>query len=92
MLSGKRLLGDRFGIALGLDVLAAAVAGLGDGELAARLLGTGHAWWRTVGRPQMGGSPSLMALRDQGERQARAAIGDAAYESAFMVGAAASTG
>ncbi|MCX5609252.1 NB-ARC domain-containing protein [Streptomyces sp. NBC_00047] len=92
MLSGKRLLGDRFGIALGLDLLAAAVAGLGDGELAARLLGTGHAWWRTVGRPQMGGSPSLTALRDQGERQARAAIGDAAYETAFRGGAAASTG
>ncbi|MFG2410506.1 ATP-binding protein [Streptomyces goshikiensis] len=92
MLSGKRLLGDRFGIALGLDVLAAAVAGLGDGELAARLLGTGHAWWRTVGSPHMGGSPSLTALRDQGERQARAAIGDAAYETAFRGGAAASTG
>ncbi|MBT2457442.1 NB-ARC domain-containing protein [Streptomyces sp. ISL-86] len=92
MLSGKRLLGDRFGIALGLDLLAAAVAALGDGELAARLLGTGHAWWRTVGRPQMGGSPSLTALRDRGERQARAAIGDAAYESAFRGGAAASTG
>ncbi|MFD6874191.1 MULTISPECIES: ATP-binding protein [unclassified Streptomyces] len=92
MLSGKRLLGDRFGIALGLDVLAAAVAALGDGELAARLLGTGHAWWRTVGRPQMGGSPSLTALRDQGERQARAAIGDAAYESAFLGGTAAPTG
>ncbi|MEU8774836.1 NB-ARC domain-containing protein [Streptomyces sp. NPDC048606] len=91
MLSGKRLLGDRFGIALGLDLLAAAVAALGDGELAARLLGTGHAWWRTVGRPQMG-SPSLTALRDRGERQARAAIGDAAYESAFLGGAAASTG
>ncbi|KOG55098.1 hypothetical protein ADK75_12425 [Streptomyces virginiae] len=92
MLSGKRLLGDRFGIALGLDVLAAAVAGLGDGELAARLLGTGHAWWRTVGRPQMGGSPSLTALRDQGEQQARAAIGDTAYETAFLGGAAAPTG
>lgn len=91
MLSGKRLLGDRFGIALGLDLLAAAVAGLGDGELAARLLGTAHAWWRTVGRPQMG-SPSLRALRDQGERQARAAIGDAAYEAAFLGGAAAPTG
>ncbi|MFD3539858.1 ATP-binding protein [Streptomyces sp. NPDC058662] len=92
MLSGKRLLGDRFGIALGLDVLAAAVAGLGDGELAARLLGTGHAWWRTVGLPQMGGSPTLTALRDRGEREARAAIGDTAYETAFLGGAAASTG
>ncbi|MEU9146819.1 NB-ARC domain-containing protein [Streptomyces sp. NPDC048349] len=91
MLSGKRLLGDRFGIALGLDLLAAAVAGLGDGELAARLLGTGHAWWRTVGRPQMG-SPSLTALRDEGERQARAAIGDAAYETAFRGGATGPTG
>ncbi|MET9466045.1 NB-ARC domain-containing protein [Streptomyces sp. NPDC006544] len=91
MLSGKRLLGDRIGIALGLDLLAAAVAAMGDGELAARLLGTGHAWWRTVGRPQMG-SPSLTALRDEGERQARAAIGDEAYESAFLGGAAAPTG
>lgn len=91
MLSGKRLLGDRFGIALGLDLLAAAVAAMGDGELAARLLGTGHAWWRTVGRPQMG-SPSLTALRDQGERQARAAIGDEAYENAFLGGASAPTG
>ncbi|KJY44166.1 hypothetical protein VR46_22085 [Streptomyces sp. NRRL S-444] len=72
-------------------MLAAAVAALGDGELAARLLGTGHAWWRTVGRPQMG-SPSLTALRDRGERQARAAIGDEAYEAAFLGGAAASTG
>ncbi|MGW0390025.1 ATP-binding protein [Streptomyces sp. NPDC003042] len=92
MLSGKRLLGDRFGIALGLDLLAAAVAALGDGELAARLLGAGHAWWRTVGRPQMGGAPSLTALRDRGERQARAAIGDEAYETAFLGGAAAPTG
>ncbi|MFD7629448.1 ATP-binding protein [Streptomyces sp. NPDC059851] len=91
MLSGKRLLGDRIGIALGLDLLAAAVAALGDGELAARLLGTGHAWWRTVGRPQLG-SPSLTALREQGERQARAAIGDAAFEIAFRGGAAAPTG
>ncbi|MFJ5548802.1 ATP-binding protein [Streptomyces sp. NPDC093225] len=86
MLSGKRLLHDSFGIALGLDLLGAAVAAQGDGELAARLLGTGHAWWRTVGRPQMG-SPSLLALRDAGERQARAAIGDEAYEKAFHGGA-----
>ncbi|MGW0362849.1 ATP-binding protein [Streptomyces sp. NPDC002990] len=92
MLSGKRLLGDRLGIALGLDLLAASVAALGDGELAARLFGTGHAWWRTVGRPQMGGAPSLTALRDEGERQARAAIGDAAYEAAFLGGASAPTG
>ncbi|MCB5182700.1 ATP-binding protein [Streptomyces antimicrobicus] len=82
MLAGKQLMGDRVGIAVGLDLQAAAVAAQGDGERAARLLGTGHAWWRTVGRPQLG-SPSLTALRDRGERQARAAVGDAAYERAF---------
>ncbi|QES51304.1 regulator [Streptomyces venezuelae] len=91
MLSGKRLLGDRFGIALGLDLLAATVAEQGDGELAARLLGNAHAWWRTVGRPQMG-SPSLTAVRDAGEQRARATIGDAAYEHAFRGGAEATTG
>ncbi|MCB5168241.1 regulator [Streptomyces bambusae] len=88
MLSGKRLLHDSFGIAIGLDLLAAAVAAQGDGVLAARLLGAGHVVWRTVGRPQMG-SPSLEAVRDAGERQARAAIGDAAFEQAFLSGVAA---
>jgi hypothetical protein len=37
------------------------------------------------------GSPALAAVRDDGERLARAAIGDAAYESAFLGGAAAGT-
>ncbi|WUQ31079.1 NB-ARC domain-containing protein [Streptomyces sp. NBC_00239] len=87
MLSGKRLLHDSFGIALGLDLLAAAVAAQGDGEHAARLLGSGHTLWRTVGQPQMG-SPSLAAVRDAAERQARAAVGDDAFDRAFQRGAA----
>ncbi|WP_424214971.1 ATP-binding protein [Streptomyces sp. BI20] len=85
MLGGKRLLGDRIGIALGLDLLAAATAAQGDGATAARLLGTGHAWWRTIGLPQMN-SPSLKALRDEGERRARAGIGDRAFEAAYTDG------
>ncbi len=82
MLAAKRRIGDNFGIALGLDLLAAAVAAQGDGASAAQVYGSGQAFWRTVGHPQRG-TPELRAVREQCERRARAAIGDAAYAAAF---------
>ncbi|MFJ1645360.1 ATP-binding protein [Streptomyces sp. NPDC088258] len=85
MVSGKEELGDSFGIALGLDLLAAAVAAQGDGERAAYAYGTGQAFWRTVGHPQRG-TPELAPVRAACERQARAAAGDPAYEDAFHRG------
>ncbi|MEU3374555.1 ATP-binding protein [Streptomyces sp. NPDC006711] len=87
MLAGKRLLHDRFGIAMGLDLLACAVAAQGESEDGALLLGVGQECWRTVGRAQMG-APELRAVRRQGERRARAALGDGAYDSAFGRGVA----
>ncbi|MFK8910589.1 ATP-binding protein [Streptomyces sp. YS-3] len=86
MLTGKRLLHDSFGIALGLDVLACALAARGDGERGALVLGTGQEYWRTVGKAQMG-APRLTAVREECERRARAALGDQAYDSAFHRGA-----
>ncbi|MEV5280285.1 AAA family ATPase [Streptomyces sp. NPDC052811] len=85
MLAGKRLLHDSFGIAIGLDVLACAVAAQGDGEGGALLLGVGQECWRTVGKAQMG-APELTAVREECESRARAALGDGAYESAFERG------
>ncbi|MET9664814.1 NB-ARC domain-containing protein [Streptomyces sp. NPDC006475] len=85
MLESKRGLGDSFGIALGLDVLAAAIAAAGDGELAGLVYGTGQSFWRTVGHPQRG-TPELRAVREECERTARAEAGDAAYESAYQRG------
>ncbi|AGK76757.1 putative ATPase [Streptomyces microflavus DSM 40593] len=87
MLAGKHRLRDSFGIALGLDILAAAIAAQGAGAQAARVYGTGHAYWRMVGHPQRG-TPELGAVRETCELQARAAVGDAAYQRAFERGQA----
>ncbi|MFI5979705.1 ATP-binding protein [Streptomyces sp. NPDC051555] len=85
MLESKRELGDSFGTALGLDLLAAARAAQGDGLGAARAYGTGHAYWQAVGHPQRG-TPELKAVREEYERTARGALGDRAYEAAFLEG------
>ncbi|MFJ4822213.1 ATP-binding protein [Streptomyces bacillaris] len=87
MLAGKHRLRDSFGIALGLDILAAAIAAQGAGAQAARVYGTGHAYWRMVGHPQRG-TPELGAVRETCELQARAAVGDEAYQRAFERGQA----
>ncbi|WP_411078714.1 ATP-binding protein [Streptomyces sp. cmx-18-6] len=85
MLAGKHRLRDSFGIALGLDILAAAIAAQGEGARAARVYGTGHAYWRMVGHPQRG-TPELGAVRETCELQARAAVGDEVYQRAFERG------
>lgn len=86
MLEGKHGIGDNFGIALGLDALAAAIAAAGDGERVGQVYGTGQAFWSTVGHPQRG-TPELRAVREACERQAREAAGDAVYERAYREGA-----
>ena len=88
MLESKRLLGDSFGIALGLDLLAAALAACGRAEQAASVYGTGGAYWRRVGHPQRG-APELQFIRERCEETARAALGDEAYAAAYASGAAA---
>ncbi|MFD9793971.1 ATP-binding protein [Streptomyces sp. NPDC059070] len=85
MLAGKRLLHDSFGIAIGLDLLACALAARGEGEQGALVLGIGQEYWRTVGKAQMG-APRLTAVREECERRARAAVGDSAYDSAYRRG------
>ncbi|MEW1720010.1 regulator [Streptomyces sp. NPDC093109] len=85
MLAGKYQLRDSLGIALGLDLLAGAIAARGDGVAAARTSGTGHTYWRMIGHPHRG-TPELGAIRDEWERRAREAAGDPAYESAYQLG------
>lgn len=82
MLAGKYQLRDSLGIALGLDLLAGAIAAQGDGVEAARTSGTGHVYWRMIGHPHRG-TPELGVIRDAWERQAREAAGDPAYDSAY---------
>ncbi|MFE0172194.1 ATP-binding protein [Streptomyces sp. NPDC059002] len=85
MLLGKQRIGDSFGIAIGLDLLAAASAAQGRAEQAALLSGTGHAYWRNVGHPQRG-TPELAPLRARTEQLARAGIGPKAYALALRRG------
>ncbi|MGY3684601.1 putative ATPase [Streptomyces sp. TE33382] len=82
MLASKNDLHDSLGIALGLDLLAGAIAAQGDGVEAARTSGTGHTYWRMIGHPHRG-TPELGAIRARWERQAREAAGDTAYERAY---------
>ncbi|PCG83031.1 regulator [Streptomyces sp. WZ.A104] len=83
MLASKHELHDSLGIALGLDLLAGAIAVQGNGVAAARASGTGHTYWRMIGHPHRG-TPELGAIREQWELRARQAAGDSAYERAYL--------
>ncbi|MEF9887216.1 ATP-binding protein [Streptomyces sp. P9-A4] len=83
MLEGTRRLGASLGVALGLDVLATALAAAGDGERAADVSGTGEAYWRSTGQPRRG-LPGLRALHEKYTDTARATIGEPAYEEIFL--------
>ncbi|MFD9724046.1 ATP-binding protein [Streptomyces sp. NPDC059072] len=85
MLAAKHRLGDSFGTALGLDLLAAAHAADGDPVRAARTSGACQTLWQSVGHPQRG-TPELAPLRAECERRARARLGDDAYEAAYQEG------
>ncbi|MFJ2774944.1 ATP-binding protein [Streptomyces sp. NPDC087300] len=91
MLEGKHSLGDSFGVALGMDLLAAAAAADGQGETAALLSGTSETYWRSVGHSQRG-MPELRDVRETCRHRARAAAGEAAFERAFRRGAEADPG
>ncbi|GAA1371503.1 regulator [Streptomyces beijiangensis] len=82
MLTSKRQIGDSFGIALGLDILSAALAGCGQAEQAALAYGVGQRYWQSVGHPQRG-TPEIGPLRVRGERVARQVMGDEAYGRSY---------
>ncbi|MFE0645236.1 ATP-binding protein [Streptomyces sp. NPDC058877] len=82
MLRDKRLIGDAFGLGLGLDLLAVSLAARERGEEAAVAYGTGQLFWEMVGHPQRG-TPELHPLREGAERSARQQIGNEAYDHAY---------
>ncbi|MBZ4016875.1 ATP-binding protein [Streptomyces purpurogeneiscleroticus] len=84
-LDGKHRLHDSIGIAMAIDLLASTAIASRHAERAARLLGTGEQFWRTLGAPQKG-MPELVAAREACEQQARRLIGDDAYQAAFHAG------
>ncbi|MER5962304.1 NB-ARC domain-containing protein [Streptomyces sp. NPDC002057] len=84
MLRDKRAIGDAFGLGLGLDLLAAALAALDEAERSATAYGAGQAFWDMVGHPQRG-TPELEPLRARSERTARSRIGDTAYDESYVL-------
>ncbi|MFE9808910.1 ATP-binding protein [Streptomyces sp. NPDC005548] len=83
MLDGKRRIGDSFGLALGLDLLASALAAQGAGERAVAAFGAGETYWSAVGHPQRG-TPELGPVRERYEDTARSPLGDDGYEQALL--------
>ncbi|MFG2296121.1 ATP-binding protein [Streptomyces sp. NPDC048603] len=84
MIRGKQVIGDAFGLALGLDLMAAALAAQGRGEHSAAAYGVGQTYWETVGHPQRG-TPELGPLREQAQRAARERAGEDRYARAYRL-------
>ncbi|MFD4572749.1 ATP-binding protein [Streptomyces sp. NPDC058417] len=78
-LRGKHRLGDSYGIALGLDLLASVLAAQGVGERAVTAYGAGETYWGAVGHP-LRGTPELAHVREQFQRSARGLLGDDRYD------------
>ncbi|MFH8491188.1 ATP-binding protein [Streptomyces longisporoflavus] len=81
----KRRLDDSLGMAVALDVLAAAAVAAGDAWRTAHLLGFAQQVWDTLGVPQLGVS-EWAATRRSCEEQARGALGDDVYTTVFRNG------
>ncbi|MHB9863872.1 ATP-binding protein [Streptomyces sp. YIM S03343] len=79
MLEGKRRIGDSFGVALGLDVLASALAAEGAGERAVAAFTAGESYWGAVGHPQRG-TPEIGPVRARYEHTARTLLGEEGYD------------
>ncbi|MFI8931374.1 ATP-binding protein [Streptomyces sp. NPDC053474] len=82
---GKCHFHDSLGTALCVDLLASAAVASGDGERAARLLGSADRLWQDIGSARAG-VEDLTAARATCEAQARDLLGDAAYGAAFHTG------
>lgn len=78
----KRTLGDTFGLALVLEVLAWTAASAGDTERAAVLFGGVDKFWKTSG------ARMFAAQRRSYVRSLRDALGDTAYDAATTRGSA----
>ncbi|MHC5260057.1 ATP-binding protein [Streptomyces sp. UC4497] len=86
-LTHKSLFHDDLGFVMAVEVLAAATTATGRAARAARLLGICQRMWNALSRSQVG-SPEVIDARAATERQIRAAIGDATYETEYAAGRA----
>ncbi|MEU5878888.1 AAA family ATPase [Spirillospora sp. NPDC047279] len=78
---------DKVGWAFMVDSLAWYAMSDGDATRAVRLLGTAGTVWDAVSRPHLG-VRGFLVLRERCEAQARAALGERSFETAYAEGAA----
>ncbi|WP_344877551.1 ATP-binding protein [Nonomuraea antimicrobica] len=86
-LSFDRSLDDLLGAGVTIEVLAWIAATRGDFQRAARLLGVLRGVWGAVGAP-LSGFGHLAGYHEECRERTRAALGEAAYETALRRGAA----
>ncbi|GAB2926153.1 ATP-binding protein [Streptomyces heilongjiangensis] len=82
VLDAKRHIGDAFGVAMALDVLAIALSETGDARAAAHAFGAALRFWERVGHPQRG-TPEMASLRDDCEERLVHTLGREAYTRAL---------
>ncbi|MFJ3669708.1 ATP-binding protein [Streptomyces sp. NPDC090106] len=75
----KQRIGDAFGIAMAMDVLAISLADADDPRAAACAFGGAQRYWETVGHPQRG-TPEMEPLRDQCQDLILDRLGATEYE------------
>ncbi|MEU9731376.1 NB-ARC domain-containing protein [Streptomyces sp. NPDC048002] len=78
MLAAKRHIGDDFGIAMAMDVLALAQCDTGEDWAAAYAFGAALRYWASVGHPQRG-TPEIALLRDECEARLVSRLGETEY-------------
>ncbi|MER6672863.1 NB-ARC domain-containing protein [Streptomyces sp. NPDC000983] len=78
VLAAKRFIGDDFGIAMAMDVLALAQCDAGEDRSAAYAFGAALRYWASVGHPQRG-TPEMALLRDECEARLAGRLGETEY-------------
>ncbi|MER6080406.1 NB-ARC domain-containing protein [Streptomyces sp. NPDC001833] len=81
-LDAKQHIGDAFGIAMVMDLLAIALADAGEDTAAAYAFGAATRFWETVGHPQRG-TPEMAALRSECEDRLVQGMGLKRYGQTF---------
>ena len=82
----KRELGDRMGMAVGLDSLGRAAVAEGRGERAALLLGAAEGIWDVVGMSETGNPFAFAPSRSDGLQRARKLLGKQRFRELFRRG------
>ncbi|MFD4509251.1 ATP-binding protein [Streptomyces sp. NPDC058457] len=86
-LDAKQHIGDSFGVAMVMDLLAIALADAGEEPAAAYAFGAAARFWETVGHPQRG-TPEMAALRNECEDRLVRRMGLRRYGQTFRRAAA----